>query len=181
MTIDVEALLADANMPSASYRLCLNADLHQAWEDAEAAARRAAAVLERAQKADEPTATAATDAAEATRAAEALRAQVEASSLPLKFRALSSAAFNSLQLRHPPRKDVESDKAIGFNPNTFWPALAHISTEEPASLTAEQWSRIFEKLTDRQVEDLCAPLIRINRRETTSVPFSSPASGRTTA
>lgn len=179
MTVDIDALLAKASLPTATAALCLDSDLHQRWEDSERAARAAADDLTRKHSGSAPTTVAALAATSAREAADALRAEVDAASLRLTFRALPAARFEGLRIQHPPRKDVPTDRVQHLNPITFFPALIAACTVDPV-MSAEQWDRLLDVITDRQLTELADVVDRINRRETTSVPFSSPASGTTT-
>lgn len=169
--VDVAALLGRASLPTGRYRHCVDADLHARWQEATEDVARAEHALERAQKANEPTAAAAGRVAAAREVAEALRLDVEAASLPLVFRALPYAGYNALLKAHPAQ--TEADKAkVGFDPQGFYTALVRQCLVEPV-LTDAEFDQLMAAVTDRQFDALAEVVLRINRREVSAVPFDS--------
>jgi hypothetical protein len=108
-------------------------------------------------------------------AADALRAEVEAASLTLTFRGLPYADYNRLILAHPPRVGNKSDEVWAFSTLTFFPALLQACLVDPV-MSAAQWDRLLSVVTDLQFDELAGLAHKLNRRESTAVPFSSPAS-----
>jgi hypothetical protein len=90
------------------------------------------------------------------------------------LRALGRLPWRDLLAEHPARKDEDRD-SMGFNSDTFWPALLRASTVSP-ELDEEDWDALLAVLTDAQFSVLCDKAWGLNRRDIT-VPFSRLASG----
>jgi hypothetical protein len=166
VTQDVDALLSRANLPTAQHRLCLDAELHARWREAEQRVAEAGTGRMSGVPAD------------LREAADALRAEVEAASLSLTFRALPFAKYNALVLEHAPRKGNKSDEVWGFDTLAFFPALVRACTVDP-SLTYAQWDRLLDLVTDAAFDELAGKVLAINKRQSTAIPFSSPVSEQT--
>ena len=167
---DIAALLAEARRPERTVELCLRGDLQARLEDLErelgAAHESESGVL--------------ADGAEAYRIAgqiQVLREQMKDSTAVFRLRAMTRKAWAELVAAHPPARDDEIEQALGYHPDSFFPALIRASAVDP-ELTAEQWDRLIDDtLTSRQYDDLIDTTLALNRRPI-DVPFS-PAASRT--
>jgi hypothetical protein len=69
-----------------------------------------------------------------------------------RFRGIGRRAFRALEDAHPPTeqqqaKAGESDIALGWNPDTFPPALVHASLVEPTGATLAQIQTAYDTWT----------------------------------
>lgn len=114
---------------------------------------------------------------------EAIQAEMREATEPFRVRALPQAGYRALVLAHPPRKQDGSedynpvDLRLGFNPDTFYPALVRACVAEPV-ITTEEWDALLGDdgaLTEGQFNDLALAAQAVNRGEV-DVPFSSVVS-----
>jgi hypothetical protein len=162
--MDLDAILARANLPTARRRICLNSGLYQQWQDAVAAAEAGSDRL--------------SGSGAAKAAAEELRAQVEAESVEFEFRALPFTAYNRLVISYPPRKGNTEDEVWGFNTLEFFPALIRACLVSPP-FSDSQFNTLLNSMNDIAHDVLANAAVGLNRREAGIVPFSSTASGQT--
>lgn len=174
MTTFKEKLKA-ARLPERSEPLCLRGDLVADFEAAERDLKR--------------TQESTTDSLEdgigpIVDRIEALRAEMLEHTEDFRLRALPKPAFRALIAAHPPRRvqaedgseaELEAgDAGLGLNRETFFEALIRASVVSP-ELDEDDWTALFEVLTDRQFGDLSDTAWFLNRGEI-SVPFSRAAS-----
>lgn len=162
MTVDLDALLAQARLPERTVALCLRGDLQARFEELER--QLAAAQAQPAEKL--------TDAGRARQLAEqmeALRGEMSDSTMVFTLRALPRSGWISLLTAHPAK-----DKEDEFDAETLEPALIRASIVDPV-LTDEQWARLDETLTSAQYGELSGTAWELNRRPV-DVPFSPAAS-----
>lgn len=109
-----------------------------------------------------------------------LTAEIQRKTRVFTLRAMPREAFQTLMAEHPPRKDPATgridvrDAAGGglVNLKTFYPALAKASIVDPdLAEVPGRWSKLLDKLTDRQVEILALAGWALNR-EDKDLPFS---------
>lgn len=138
---DVDAILTGARLPEDRVPVCTRADLVAEW-------KRLAQELTEAKArdlADPRLAGGATTAL--VERLEGLRAEVEASTVEFRLRALPRKQWNNLADAHPPRqKDGKvhpEDVNLGANAATFLPALVRASTVEP-KLKDETWAALLD-------------------------------------
>ncbi|GLY21700.1 hypothetical protein [Micromonospora sp. NBRC 101691] len=134
---DPNALLTGARLPEDEVRICTRLDLVTQW-------RRLAEELAAAKVRNtvDPR-IAGGDVSDLAERMEALRAEVEASTVTMRVRALSPKAWNELAETHPPRPDDEEDARMTVNRATFLPVLVRASTYEP-ELTEETWAKLLD-------------------------------------
>lgn len=99
-------------------RICDDEQLRERAQDAEAAEQRARFLAEAAPD-DEVLAG---RVREAAAECEAVRVELEAASIVLRFRALSGPLLEELMSEHPP-SDAQAEEGAAFNPDTFAPVL----------------------------------------------------------
>lgn len=173
-----------------SIPVCLRGDLVAELEELD---RRA--LIARANPAASKEDTAAAELAERICA---LQDEMRDGTEPFELRALAPARYQALREQHPPRRDDNGklnlkDAGLGFNSDTFLPALIRACTVSP-QLTEAQWHDLLgdtetaaaEKvaageepdeglLTYRQYMDLAGAAHELNEGAI-SVPFSSAVS-----
>ncbi|MFI6228879.1 hypothetical protein ACIBCR_16370 [Micromonospora echinospora] len=134
---DPNALLTGARLPEDEVPICTRLDLVTEW-------RRLGAELAAAkvQSAADPR-VAGNGVGELAERMEALRAEVEASTVTMRVRALTPKAWNELAEAHPPRPDDEEDARMTVNRATFLPALVRASTYAP-ELTEKTWQGLLD-------------------------------------
>ena len=170
MTADFRALLKAAKLPERTVPVCLRADLvaeHERLDRELVALRR-----------NPPDSLGGDGRGELADRIRELEAEMAAAVYDFRLRALPSAGFRALLAAHPPRKDdvdvVVSDADLGFNPDTFFPAIARACIVDP-ELDDDTWAELDEKLTHRQFDDLAQAAWRLNCGDV-DVPFSRAAS-----
>ena len=188
-----QEIIAAARLPERSHRVCLRGDLQARWEQLERDLAEAARVGASSLDGDGRTGIA--------REMEDLRADMDAATLELTFRALRRDRYQSLKAQHPPRKPADAkrraraktdddtetlaeldtadrlaalDKQVGVNTDTFYPALAHACLVTP-ELADDEWDQMVAVLTSRQWDELVMVALAANEGEI-SVPFSPTAS-----
>lgn len=167
-----KAMLADARLPEREVPVCLRGDLAADHESAEAE-------LQKAQKAGADS-LAGSGVGDLADRIEALEAEMAEHTYPFRLRALPKPKFRALVAEHPPRQTEgdeahEADDRMGFNVETFYPALIRASVIDPELDDAEWAELLDEKLTDSQFSNLGLAALLLNTGEI-SVPFSLAAS-----
>lgn len=125
------AALKSAKLPEKVVSVCLDAAAIEAYREAEAEGRRAAADS-LGGKFEVP---------------ESLAEMVEAATIRFTLRALPRRQWTDLLKAHPPRKDHLDDRKLGYNEETFYEALVRASVADPVP-TDEEWEQIDEVLTE---------------------------------
>jgi hypothetical protein len=184
-----KTLMAAASLPVREVRLCLRGDLVAEHE----AADRALVEAQRSPSTSKEDGGIGQLVAEVER----LQQEMRDSTYPFRLRALGPR-FRLLMAAHPPRRGDDDepdalDVQAGFNRDTFFEALVKVSTVDPEMgvdvekyfeelsaggtpvLPDGDWPELFEKLTDRQWNDLVDTAWALNR-DKVSVPFSLAAS-----
>jgi hypothetical protein len=110
--------------------------------------------------------------------------QMAASEVTFTFERLVWSRRLSLQAEHPPRDDNAGDKALGFNMESFAPALikeccveivdASGSIASGADITGELWAVLFDKLNLGAMDELFGTAKSVNDLGAT-VPTSALA------
>ena len=174
MSINLDAQLDKASLVVRTVPVCLDGEKMGALQDALDA-------LESHQPEPGPSDTrlagsGSSDAtkAELQRAVKEAQDAVQAASLPFKVRGLTRTAYTTLLAAHPPRDDDPVDRRIGYNDETFSPALLRACLIDP-SPTEEQWPRLEALLVFGQHDALVAAAVDASRRRV-DVPFSLAAS-----
>lgn len=164
--LDFDALLDEAALAESIVPICLRGDL---VAEHEALDRQLAQLLE------QPVTKLGGDGrGELQQQIRALEEQMTAATVTFRFRALVRADWHAFVAEHPPRPDDEGDARRGINRGTFFEALVRRCLVEPV-VSAEQWARLDQVLTDRQFDQLADAAWAINRRDV-DVPFSEAAS-----
>ncbi|PXY20878.1 hypothetical protein [Prauserella muralis] len=165
----IDALIENAEMPTASVDLCLRGDLQAKWED-----------LERQLKAEVSTGrsslagTGTGKAEELARQIRELETEMQSSVLTMTLRALPRTEWRELEAKHPPRKDNDADRLYGFNTDTIFDEALAPSLVSP-ELDAARLAKIVDRLTSGQFERLALAMLDLNR-QASDVPFSQAAS-----
>lgn len=105
---------------------------------------------------------------------EALRAEMQSSALVVRLRGLNRKAWAALLAEHPPRRDQDVDKQLGYNVDTFFPALIRACIIDPV-LDDAQWEQLDAVLSSSQYDALADAALAVSRRKV-DVPFSFAAS-----
>lgn len=90
----------------------------------------------------------------------AIEAEMAAATVVFTLTALTHREWDQLKTEHPPRKDDEGDKALGFNEATIFDDLiprAVVSVEGPDGVevewSPEKWGPLADEMTNAQYED----------------------------
>lgn len=164
---DIDDLLAAARLPETTVPLCLRGDLVAEVEELERQL-----VTEEA-KPKVSIASGGSARALAERIAQ-LQGEMEAYTRPFRLRAMARHDWTRFLMEHPPRSGNDLDARVGYNQETFLPALIRRCLVDPA-LSDDQWAKLDAVLTDAQFDMLSSAAWGINRRDV-SVPFSPTAS-----
>lgn len=105
---------------------------------------------------------------------EAVRVDMQESTIEFVLQALPRRVFQKFYAEHPPRDDNASDKALGYNTDTFHDDLVRASIVAP-ELSDEQWELLADRMTAAQWQDFVTASQVLNI-EKVSVPFSLSAS-----
>lgn len=165
MTTDLSDVLATAKRPEAVVSLCLRGDLlaHHARLEAD---------LAEVLLVEHPSADA--FAAVVDPLADEIReveAEIAASRVEFRLRAIGRLAWEALTEEHPPRPGTDES----WNPATFLPALLVASLVSPTGVTAETLDDLYDVLNEGDRQRLEDAALLVNQ-EGTSVPFSERAS-----
>jgi len=164
---DLDALLASARRPETVIPICLRGDLQAEWEELD---NRLTAL----QTGANGKLSGSTGSRELAERIIQLQKEMEESTIHVRLRALNRVEWRDLLAAHPPRKDNDADKILGFNPNTLFDALIVACITDP-ELTSEQAAALLDALTPSQFDKLADAAWGLNRRDV-SVPFSYNAS-----
>jgi hypothetical protein len=159
-------LLNDAALPEKTVEVCLRGDLLAEVEDLERELRDARISVQTM-----------ADQGRARKIAEQIEKAREAmreASVVFRLRGLTRKAWAGLVGAHPPRKDNDTDRALGYNMDTFFPALIRACVTEP-ELNDETWERLDPALSSAQFDELVDAALAVSRRRV-DVPFSYAAS-----
>lgn len=170
MSVDIKALLAEAELPEDSVDICLRTSLQHDFEAAEARLEAA----EKANRDQDSLGGGPVDLEPIVAEIEALREQMKAKTVTFKFRALPRRRWTALWAEHPPREDSEVDKRWGINEVTFFAALLEACCYEP-TMTPVDWETLIDKVTDWQYQVLTTVAWNLNQAPV-RVPFSPAAS-----
>lgn len=161
-------VIAAAELPERSVEVCLRGDLLAALQDLQ----RQLPDAEREDKVGGSLGGG--RALDVAQQIQALREEMLDHTITVKLRALPRKKFRTLVVDHPPREDNEGDRALGFNPDTFFDALLRMCAVEPV-LDDALWAQLEDKLSDGQWQTLTNAAWGVNERDL-SVPFSQRAS-----
>lgn len=186
---DVHELIATAKPAEATVPICLRGDLVAQMEDLEREYERARRQPAAARGKEDPD-----PRAEFIGQTRALQSEMEQATVIFRLRKLAPAKYQALRAAHPPRRDDEDkldqgDANLGFNRDTFFPALVRLSTYEP-QLSEQEWRKLLGDseteaarlaeagedaedgvLSFHQTSELAGAAYSVNEREV-RVPFS---------
>lgn len=162
---DFSALLKEGGLPERQVDICLRGALVAEFEAADQALTLA--MKTPSTNKEDP------GVSDLVERIEAIQAEMRDSTYTFRIRALDNAGYSELEAAHPARDGDEADAVLRFNRDTFFPALLKASIYDPA-LTAEEWTELLTKLTDRQYGELTDAAWFANR-DKVSVPFSQAA------
>src|SRR4051812_26775166 len=165
--MDITEALAGAKLPEKTVPICLRGDLQAEFE-------RLEAQLVEAQRDRSDSLAAGGRARELAERIEALRQEMTASTVTFTLRAVPRRRWTALVAEHPPRDDVQVDRVLGVNEETFTSVLIRECAVDP-QLSGEQWDRLDEALTEFQWQKLFNAAWSLNARDV-DVPFSHAAS-----
>lgn len=160
------ALLDSAALPEKTVEVCLRGDLVAQVEDAE---RELRDVRTNAQTMADRGA-----ARVLAERIQALREEMQSSSVVFRLRGLTRQGWTALLTEHPPRPGEQTDKTLGYNTDTFFPALIRACLVEP-ELNDEQWEQLDAVMSAAQFDDLADAALAASRRKV-DIPFSFAAS-----
>lgn len=163
MTVDLDALLAQARLPERTVALCLRGDLQAKFEELE---RQLTAT--QAKPGEKMT-----DGGQARKLAEqmeTLRGEMADSTVTFTLRALSRSRWAALMAEHP----APDDSNMAVDLDALYPALVRECIVEP-EMTGERWKKLDGLLTSGQFEELSDAAMALCRRPV-DVPFSPAAS-----
>lgn len=169
--MDVEEIIRKAKLPERTGTLYLAGDLVARWEDLDRqrveAAREDADAMEGGR------------AVELARQMEALRDEMLASGISWRMRALPRLKYAALLAEHPARRDEQGDwvptDRLGYNADTYYPAIVRASWVEPVLSVAMLDQLLDETITHRQFDELATAAHLVNRGKV-DIPFSLAAS-----
>jgi hypothetical protein len=156
---DLEEWLSQGSRPEATVDICLVGDL---------SARHQAVAEELLQVASDPN-----RSIEDTRLTELgaeldrLAAEMAGHTRTFRLHALpvnATPSYLDLQVANPPRDGDEVDQRVGYNRDTFLPALVKACTSDP-ELSDEQWDVLLGKLSSRQWDELWVTAQQLNRQD----------------
>lgn len=105
---------------------------------------------------------------------EAVRAEMQAETEVWRLRGRTREEWVKLLGDHAPREDDERDSAVGFNADTFWPALIRACLVEPA-LEDDEFDELTSEMSSYQFDSLADAAMAVSRRRV-DVPFSFASS-----
>lgn len=178
-TSSLDALLNSAALPEKSVEVCLRGDLVAEVEELERSIRDARTDTTAVTMADRGKIT------QMARRIEQIRRTMIDSTVTFRFRSLGQKGWKDeagnqrkswpdLITAHEPRDGVPADQQLGYNVESFFPALLRESLLTPV-MTEEQWGKLEAVATSRQYDDLVETCLALNRRKV-DVPFSFAAS-----
>lgn len=168
-TRKIKAEIKAAKLPQRSVEVCLRGDLVAEFEGLQRELERLG------ERPKQPMLVGDVEAQRVAKRIEAVRAQMREHSVALTVQSMPRRAWTEFVASHEPRKDVDADKALGFNTTTLYEALVRESVVDPV-LDDEDWRRLLDEvLTDAQFESLAQAAWDLNRKDV-SVPFSWAAS-----
>lgn len=165
--MDITEALAAAKLPEKTVPICLRGDLQASFEKLESQ-------LVEAQRDRSDSLAAGGRARELAEQIEALRQEMLNHTVTFTLRAVPRRRWTALVAAHPPRDDNQLDRSMGVNEETFTSVLIRECTVDPA-MSAEQWDRLDEALTEFQFQKLFNTAWSLNARDV-DVPFSHAAS-----
>jgi predicted phage tail protein len=162
---DLDTALAGAKRPERTVPLCLRGDLQAEFEDLERQLQ-----VEQERPGDSLAGNPAVR--QIAEQIEGLRQQMQDSTVVVRLRGLGNAEWNALVRSHEPRDGNETDNSLGYNVETFFPALVKACLVD---VTDAQWDRLYEAITSGQFENLNDAALAVSRRKV-DVPKSFVAS-----
>ncbi len=169
-------LIQSAKRPERTVELCLRGDLTAEYEELERQLVDARSNDSRAFTGGEARAVAAK--------MDALREQMRTSTVVFRLRSLERMRPLSLLAEHQPRDGNDNDKRLGYNTETYYPAMireccyaVERAGEELGAdqLSDEDWSALFDALSHKQFDRLFSAAWVLNDDDV-SVPSSALAS-----
>lgn len=104
--------------------------------------------------------------------------KIESETIWFRFRGLPRREYLTLLTTFPPREGNLMDRRTGFDSDEFPPHLLAACAVDP-ELSVEQARTIWEEWSDAMTTELVNAAVAVNR-EVVDVPFTRPASKRTT-
>jgi len=164
--VDAATLIREGRLPEKTHKICLAADLVAEWE-----------ALDERRRALVHSDSLASPVSAIVEQMRSLEADMAASTVTFKLRALPRRRWRELTLKHPPRKNpdgstVQRDLVVGVNYEQFFDALLKESIIEPELDEDTLELLLNEKLTDKQWEVLTDVAFLLNRAKV-DIPFLS--------
>lgn len=148
--------------PTKGVELCLNLEKRSEWEALEAK-------REDLRKAPGDARLTGGPLTEVAREITALEEEMAAATVTFRLRALPRKAWSDAKTAHPPRKDDEGDKILGFNEATIFDQIIPESIEgvtgpdgEDVEWDAEQWEPLADEMTTLQYQDFKNSVYALN-------------------
>lgn len=171
---DAVDLIRQAERARKTVTLCLDWTAQAAYDDAQADLARAK--YERNQPGASLASGGAVERAQA--AVDEAAVAVQKAQIEFVLQALTRREWQTIVDQHPPDKGNRSHLMLGYNPDTFFPALLNASLVSPELDDDTFELLIEERLTSGQFDLLIDTCIELSRRKT-SIPFSPAASATT--
>lgn len=106
---------------------------------------------------------------------ETVRAEMQAASVPFRFRGMSKPQWDALMVKHQPRRDDTVDRNVGFNRAGLFPELVRATLVDPEVGSDDEWQQLLDVLSAGQFEALVSAAYSASA-EAVEVPFSAAAS-----
>lgn len=165
--MDITEALAGAKLPEKTVAVCLRGDLQAEFDQLEK-------LLTAAQQDRSDSLDAGGRIRELAAQIKEIEQEMADHTVTFRMRAVPRRRWTVLVAEHPPRDDNQLDRVLGVNEETFTSVLIRECAVDP-QLSAEQWDRLDEALTEFQWQKLFNVAWSLNARDV-DVPFSHAAS-----
>lgn len=177
MPKDLDAILDESDFAFRDVPICFKRSARSQYDAANAELLEMTDLVERTRDKDgKIQATQGRLAARAQLAARVRELEEEIRENTVTFRIVGKPfpEYNAILIDHPPRDGNLTDRAVGYNVATFYPALVRACIEPP--LSDAQWEKLVSRLPDGDFDRLATAANEVNRRlDDGRVPFSQTA------
>lgn len=159
--------LAAASRPVRVVPVCLRGDLV-------AEVQRLEEQLQQARRASVDTLAGRGDARRIAEQIEALREQMLEATEEFRLQGVNARVWQQLVVENPPRPNDAQDRQLGYNAESFFPALVRACVVSP-ELDDDAWATLLDVLSFGQFDELAGAALAASRYKV-DVPFSPAAS-----